>query len=288
MKDLKILKMILINALCEGVPMCNEKDDLNKKLTEKHLELEEKMEILEESLKIWTDAITELSEIEDAFKTSEKPEMQGKTILDVGTDSVKPLYLALKYNPSKIIGINELCFSQFELELESRSKILTDTKIRLYTCSLFDEVTFNKIREKEGIQGKFNFVLVSKTLHHLRTDECVEEHECREDEECCKYGFNEGYVFEKLLSLGERVIIYESFDATVEDEDKTRGKGGYFTKNELLQVFKSFLENEKYKVKFIRPQMFDLDKTTLDRVEPMLRQVDCICFYVEKLNSNKS
>jgi hypothetical protein len=58
--------------------MCDEKDDLNKKLTEKHLELEEKMENLEESLKIWTDAITELSEIEDAFKTSEKPEMRAR------------------------------------------------------------------------------------------------------------------------------------------------------------------------------------------------------------------
>jgi hypothetical protein len=29
-------------------------------------------------LKIWTDAITELSEIEDAFKTSEKPEMRAR------------------------------------------------------------------------------------------------------------------------------------------------------------------------------------------------------------------
>jgi len=266
--------------------MCDEKDGLNKKLTEKHLELEEKMENLEESLKIWTDAITELSEIEDAFKTSEKPEMQGKTILDVGTDSVKPLYLALKYNPSKIIGINELCFSQFELELESRSKFLTDTSIRLYTCSLFDDVVLNRIREKEGISGKFNFVLVSKTLHHLRTDECVEEHECQEDEECCKYGLNEEYIFAKLLSLGERVIIYEPIK-TDGDLDKIRGRGGNFTKNELLQVFKYLSENEKYKVKFIRPQMFDLDKTTLYKVEPMLRQVDTLCFYVEK-NSNKS
>ena len=65
------------------------------------------MEISEERMKIWTDAITELSDIEDAFKTNEKIEMQGKTILDVGTDSVKPLYIALKYKPTKIIGIDE-------------------------------------------------------------------------------------------------------------------------------------------------------------------------------------
>jgi hypothetical protein len=179
-----------------------------------------------------------------------------------------------------------LCFSQFELELESRSKFLTDTSIRLYTCSLFDDVALNRIREKEGISGKFNFVLVSKTLHHLRTDECVEEHECQEDEECCKYGLNEEYVFAKLLSLGERVIIYEPIK-TDGDLDKTRGRGGNFTKKELLQVFKYLSENEKYKVRFIRPQIFDLDKTTLYRVESMLRQVDILCFYVEK-NSNKS
>lgn len=268
--------------------MCDEKDSMNEKLTEKLLDLEEKIEFLEENLKIWTDAITELSEIEDAFKTNEKPEMRGKTILDVGTDSVKPFYLALKYNPSKIIGISELYFEPFELKLESASKFLTDTSIRLYSCSLFDDVALNRIREKEGIRGKFSFVLVSKTLHHLRTDECVGEHECREDEECCKYRFDEGHVFEKLLSLGERVIVYELIDTSDEDLDKTRGRGGNFTKNELLHVFKYLSENQKYEVKFIRPQTFELDKTTFDRVEPMLRQVDIVCFYVEKPNSNKS
>ena len=224
--------------------------------------------------------------VEDAFKTNEKTEMKGKTILDVGTDSVKLLYIALKYGPNKIIGINECDFRPFELELESRSKFLTDTSIRLYTCSLFDDVALNRIREKEGISGKFTFVLVSKTLHHLRTDKCVEEHECQEDEECCKYGLNEEYVFAKLLSLGERVIIYEPIK-TDEDVDKIRGRGDNFTKKELLQVFKYLLERQKYKVKLIRPQMFDVDETTFDKVEPILRQVDCICFYVEKINCEK-
>jgi hypothetical protein len=267
----------------EGNNMCDEKDNLNKKLTEKHLELEDDIETLEESLGIWTDAITELSEIEDAFKTNEKPELQGKTILDVGTDSVKPLYLALKYKPTKIIGIDENGFRPFELEIESGSKSLTETEIRLYSCSLFDDVALNRIREKEGISGKFNFVLVSKALHHLRTNKCIEEHECQEDEECCKYGFNERNVFEKLLSLGERVIVYEPLK-TDEDLDKTRGRGDNFTKNELLKIFNYLLENQKYKVKFIRPQTFDLDKTTFDRVEQILRQVDVICFYAEEKN----
>jgi hypothetical protein len=260
--------------------MCDE-DNPNEKLTKKHLELEEEIANLKEEMTIWTDAITELSEIEDAFKTNGKTEMQGKTILDVGTDSVKPLYLALKYKPTKIIGIDEDVFRPFELEIESGSKSLTETEIRLYSCSLFDDVALNRIREKEGISGKFNFVLVSKTLHHLRTDKCVEEHECSENEEGCKYGFNTEFVFKKLLSLGERVIIYESFDDTEKDVDKTRGRGGYLTKNGLLQILIDLSNNEEYQVSIIRPQTFDLDKTTLDRVEPMLRQVDIICFYVE-------
>ena len=174
-----------------------------------------------------------------------------------------------------------MVFVLFEFEIESLSKFFTDTEIRLYACSLFDDVTLDRIREKEGIQGKFNFVLVSKTLHHLRTDECAEEHECQEDEECCKYGFNTEYVFKKLLSLGERVIIYESFDDTEKDADKTRGRGGYLAKNGLLQILTDLSNNEEYQVSIIRPQTFNLDKTTLDRVEPMLRQVDTICFYLE-------
>ena len=267
----------------EGVPMCDEKEGLNEELAQKVIDLDEKIGSLNDDVNTWTDALEELSLIEDAFKLNEKREMQGKTILDVGTDAVKPLYISLKFKPSKIIGINEFCFRPFVSNLELQSKIFTDTLIRFYSCSLFDDVTLGRIREKEGIQGKFDFVLVSKTLHHLRTGECVEEHECQEDEECCKYGFNAEYVFEKLLLLGERVIIYESFDATEKDLDKTRGRGNYFTKNDLLHIFKYLLDNEKYQVKFVGPQKFDLDKTTVDRVEPILRQVDIICFYVEKL-----
>ena len=47
--------------------MCDDKNGLNEKLTEKHLELEEEIDISEDRLKIWTEAITELSEIEGAF-----------------------------------------------------------------------------------------------------------------------------------------------------------------------------------------------------------------------------
>lgn len=233
---------------------------------------------------IWTDAITELAEIEDGFKTNEKPEMQGKTILDVGTDCVKPLYIALKYKPLKIVGINECILRPFELKIESQSKLLTDTKISLYSCSLFDDVTFARILEKEEIKGKFDFVLVSKTLHHLRTDKCVEEHECPEDEAFCKYGLNVRFVFEKLLSLGERVLVYEPIETDTDsgDADKTRGRGGNLTKNEFLQIFRYLSENEKYRIKFIRPKMFDLNKTTLDKIEPILRQVDLICFCIEE------
>jgi hypothetical protein len=258
--------------------MCNEDNNPNERIEK----LLKDIEFKEDSLKIWTDTIEELSEIEDAFKTNGKPDIQGKTVLDVGTDAVKPLYIALKYNPSKIIGIDE-CFRPFVSDLELKAKILTDTKIRLYTCSLFDEATFDRIREKEDIRGKFDFVLVSKTLHHLRTDKCVEKHECPENEKSCKYGFNTEFIFKKLLSLGERVIIYESIDdATEEDADKTRGRGGYFRKNDLLQILTTLANSEKYQVRFIRPQPFDLDKTTLDRVEPILRQVDVICFFVEE------
>jgi hypothetical protein len=267
----------------EGNNMCEDKG-LNEKLTERLLKLEDELDYLKDDLKTWTDALEELSEIEDAFKTNGKIEMQGKTILDVGTDSVKPLYLALKYRLTKIIGIDEDVFSPFELEIESGSKSLTETDVRLYSCSLFDDVALNRIREKEGMNGKFNFVLVSKTLHHLRTDKCVEEHECSENEECCKYGFNTEFVFKKLLALGERVIIYESFDDTEKDADKTRGRGGYLAKNGMLQILTDLSNNEKYRVSIVRPQTFELDKTTLDRVEPILRQGDIICFYVEEKN----
>lgn len=259
----------------------------NNDLIERLLECEEELETLKDDLDTWTDALEELSEIEDAFATDGRIKLDKKTILDVGTDCVKPLYIALKFKPDKIIGIGEdLSVYSFASDLEQKSRLLTDTAIRLYTCNLFDRGTLNRILEKEGI-GRFDLVLVSKTLHHLRTGTCVakerdEEHKCREDEECCIFGFEEQKIFERLFELGKRVIIYEYFEPDQNDNDKVRGRGGNFTTKEWRETFRYL--SEKYKVEFIRPQQFHLDKKALSRVDSMLRQVDCICFYVELAN----
>jgi len=236
-------------------------------------------------LQTWTDSLEELSEIEDAFITDVKSKLDGKTILDVGTDCVKPLYIALKFKPKKIIGINEELSYSYASDIEQKSKLFSDTKIRLYNCSFFDNETFRKIREKEEIDS-FDFILVSKTLHHLRTGKCTmkerdekHEHQKDETEKCCVYGFEEQKIFEKLLRLGKRVIVYETFFPQGEDDDKIRGRGGYFTTTEWGRIFEYL--SGKYKVEFVRPERFQLNKETLNRIDSILRQVDCVCFYVE-------
>ena len=265
--------------------MC-EKNDLIERL----LECEEELKFRKEDLQTWTDSLEELSEIEDAFKTDGKFRLRGKTVLDVGTDCVKPLYIALKFKPKKIIGINEdLSIYSFESDLKQKSKLFTKTKIGLYNCSLFNKATLDKILKEEGINKikKFDFVLVSKTLHHLRTGECIRnerdkkhEHEKDETEKCCIYGFEEQKIFERLLELGRRVIVYECFDPNEEDADKVRGRGGYFTPKEWEKLL-DYLSG-KYRVEFIIPKQFPLNKKTPNKVDSILRQVDCICFYVEE------
>jgi hypothetical protein len=256
----------------------------NDGLVERLLECEKKVEDRKDDLETWTDALEELPEIEDAFGVNGKNELHGKTILDVGTDAVKPLYIALKFEPRKIIGISEE-LRPFASNLEQKSKLLTKTKIRFYNCSLFDDVTLDRILKKEGIETKgFNFVLVSKTLHHLRTAKCVlkergEEHDCLETEKCCIYGFEEQVIFEKLLGLGKRVIVYETFFPQEKDDDKVRGRGGYFITKEWEKILKSI--SDKYKVEFITPKRCHLDNKELENMIAKLRQVDCICFYVE-------
>jgi hypothetical protein len=271
--------------------MCCENDGLNKRLVKKLLDCEEGIEEQDNDLDIWLNSLEELSEIEDAFKTNEKAEMCGKAILDVGTDAVKPLYVALKLKPSKIIGINDDELPSFASDIEQKAKLLLpQVRIRFYNCSLFDRETLDKIFKKEKI-AKFDFVLISKTLHHLRTKECVvnernkgqqqkEKHQCREDEKCCIYGFDAKEVFDRLLELGNRVIVYEAFYPQDKDDDKVRGRGEYFTAKEWTGILR-YLSNN-YKVEFIRPEQFSLNKKTFSRIEPILRQVDCICFYVEK------
>ena len=82
------------------------------------------------------------------------------------------------------------------------------------------------------------------------------------------------------MELGTRVIIYESFDPNANDNDKVRGRGAYFTREELTDVFR-YLSNV-YSVQFIRPEKFLLTKVTFDKIEPMLREVDEVCFFMEK------
>jgi len=255
-------------------------------LTERLLRCLEESDGLRDNLHTWTDSLEELSEIEDAFEVDKRNKLHGKIILDVGTDCVKPLYIALKYEPDKIIGISEdLSIYSFASDLEQKSKLLTKTKIHLYNCNLFDDENLRKILKKEK-EDKFDFVLTSKTLHHLRTGECSivvekrdKEHKCREDEECCIYKFEEQKIFERLLQLGKRVIVYECFLPHEEDVDKVRGRGGHFTINEWRRIFSHLSEN--YRVEFIEPLRFRLDKKELEKVIAKLRQVDCICFYVE-------
>jgi len=250
------------------------------------LECEKELEQRKNDLRTWTDSLTELSEIQDTFKTDGKFKLRGKTVLDIGTDCVKPLYIALKFKPNKIIGIDEELTYFYASDLEQNSKLFANTTIRFYDCSFFDNETLDRIIEKERIPKKrFDFVLVSNTLHHLRTGDCIakkhdEEHECLETEKCCIYGFEEQKIFEKLFELGKRVIIYENFFPQEEDDDKVRGRGGYFTAKEWKHMFKYL--SGKYKVNFIRPKRCHLDKEALDRIEQMLREVDCICFYVEE------
>lgn len=255
-------------------------------LVERFLECEKKLEECDNESQSWTDSLEELSTIKDAFVTEENNRLDGKTILDIGTDCVKPLYIALKFEPDKIIGIDEHLLS-IASDIKLKSRLLTKTKIGFYDCSFFDEEGIRKIREKEGID-RFDFILVSKTLHHLRTRECIakdrddkHKHQKDETEKCCIYGFDAQSIFEKLLGLGKRVIIYEFFDASDTDDDKKGGRGGYFTPREWKQIFSDLLSG-KYEVEFIRPEKFHLGKETLNKVDSILRQVDCICFYVEE------
>jgi len=269
----------------------------NEALVEKFLECEEELEENKNLLDSWIYSLGALSKIEKTFTTDE--ELHGKTILDIGTDCVKPLYIALKFKPKKIIGISE-DLPPFASDLESESRLFTKTKIRFYICSLFDEETFESILKQERIlkNGKivrFDFILLSKTLHHLRTGNCIadkrnEKHkkkgECPEDEKCCIYEFKPQEIFKDLLRYGKRVIVYEFFDSTDEDDDKVRGRGGYFTRNEWNMIFESL--SEKYIVKFITPQKFQLDRKKLGEIDSILRKVDDICFYVEEKPSTNT
>jgi len=264
--------------------MCGKKDELTERLLKCLDELEECKREFDDYKSYWIDALQELSEMKDAFEIGKNDKFHEMTILDVGTDCVKPLYIALKYEPSKIIGIDEELVS-FASGVEQESKHFTETEIHFYNCSLFCDENLKKILEEEEIE-EFDFVLVSKTLHHLRTGECVVKehnkvHDPRKDEKYCINRFVTEHVFELLLGLGKRVIIYEYFNPTLEDNDKVRGRGGYFTSEEWEQMFKCFI-SKKYKVEFLKPIKCRLSEEELKRVSAVLESGELILFYVEK------
>lgn len=69
--------------------------------------------------------------------------------------------------------------------------------------------------KKHGFSNrKFDFVLVSKTLHHLRTGECIEQnrvgkHDCKKDEteKDCIYEFDERLDLSIKLEKGLRYSL---------------------------------------------------------------------------------
>jgi len=261
-------------------------DDLTKRLLECLEELDDYKADLD-MWTAWTDSLDELSEIENAFEADNRNKLHGKTVLDIGTDCVKPLYIALKFEPDKIIGIDEYLSYPYASDVEQKSKLFTKTEIKLYDCSCFNKEKLEKILTKEK-QTTSDFVLISKTLHHLRTGKCIakerdQNHKCPPDEESCIYKFEEQKTFDRLLQLGKRVIVYEWFRASEEDDDKVRGRGGYFTTKEWRQIFHNLSEN--YRVKIIEPLRCHLDKKEIEKVMAKLRQVDYICFYVETKKS---
>jgi len=255
------------------------KDDMVEEL----LKCREELDNLKDDLDAWINSLEELSEIEGAFETDMINKLHGKAIFDIGTDCVKPLYIALKYEPEKIIGIDENLSYPYASDLQRKSELFAKTKIKLYKCSFFDKENLGKILKEEK-QGIFDFVLVSKTLHHLRTGKCIanerdKNNECQENEECCIYKFEERKIFRDLLRYGKRVIVYEWFYPNEKDEDKVRGRGGYSTVNEWKQILSHLSKN--YRVKFFKPVRCYLDKKGLTRVIAKLRQLDFICFSIE-------
>ena len=256
--------------------MSNEEEVILEMLSE----YKKKLKRRKNELHSWTYSLVELSEIEKAFAADK---LHGKTILDIGTDCVKPLYIALKYEPDKIIGINEDLSYSYAADIPQNSKLFVKTEIGFYECNCFNKAKLEEILNHEKLTT-FDFVLLSKTLHHLRTGNCIAkkrdpEHICQEDEGSCINRFEEEKIFKLLLGLGERLIVYEWFDSGATDVDKVRGRGGYFTLKEWERIFGHLAEN--YRVELVQPLRCSIDKEKVENVITQLRRVDCICFYVE-------
>jgi len=235
----------------------------------------------EEDWELWTNPLEELGDMVDVFEASK---LKGKTVLDVGTDCVKPLYIALKYEPHKIIGIT-LNKPRFAGNIAEDSSLLTKTEIHFYTCDFLDDDKLAKILKKVNIEGKFDFILVSKTLHHLRTGKCRAserggEHKYRKDEKYCIYEFKKEEIFERFFQYGEKVIVYEWYDPNATDDDKVRGKGGHFTIAEWNEILTYLSTN--YRVELFKPKRCHLTDKELGNAMEEIRLRDDICFCVEK------
>ena len=256
---------------------CKSKGD-EKEDCEKESEEEE----LDEGWEIWTDPLEELGDMIDVFKVNK---LRNKTVLDVGTNGVKPLYIALKYKPHKIIGIT-LEKYRFTSAIAEDSRFLVETEMHFHTGNFLNNIDLARIKEKENIEDTFDFILISKTLHHLRTGECVAKirrcnHTCiRQDEKFCVYKFEEKEIFERFFKYGKKVIVYEYFEPDKKDPDKSRGKGGHFTIPELRRILTHLSSN--YKVELFKPLRRHLVENEMEEVMRELKNGSAICFSVGK------
>jgi hypothetical protein len=76
------------------------------------------------------------------------------------------------------------------------------------------------------------------------------------------------------------VIVYEWYDPPEKDDDKIRGRGGYFTTIEWHRMLKHL--SRTYSIELFRPLRCHLTENKWKKVKAKLIEVDEICFCVKE------
>lgn len=122
------------------------------------------------------------------------------------------------------------------------------------------------ITEKE-LKKYFNLLIISKTLHHLRSGKCQVHRkspnkkginvECIKDPDSCVFEFKTDVLY-NLVSYGEKTLIWELIEPNFVDTDKEDGVGGHLTRREFWEILRD-LDTKGYIIEFFFPPIKPLD-----------------------------
>ncbi|MHA1380933.1 MAG: hypothetical protein ACTSRG_21410 [Candidatus Helarchaeota archaeon] len=208
----------------------------------------------------WEIEFDKINEWQPSFEKIRKDLKEINRICEIGGDWKSVFLLSQHLKLTRITNVNKIFIDDGNI-IQYENLVKKSQFDFIKQDARFINGLKTKLKEKE-VEIPFDLLIISKTLHHLRTGKCIIQEEKK------KWHFKKHMkIFEfepekiiKLFKLAKFTLIWEHIEPNESDHD-IEDNGGNFTREE----FKNFIKNLKvnnFTIDLISPECInDIDES---------------------------